>query len=73
MTPPWGWRPEELSKPLGQRLAYPMRELPYSEWRIQKTFDSARECEVDKEFWRKYPGYDDTICIASDDPRLKGN
>jgi hypothetical protein len=38
-----------------------------------KNFDSAQECEALKqEFWG-YPGGEYAICIASDDPRLKGN
>jgi hypothetical protein len=74
LLPPRGWRPEDLAKPLGQRQgSIPLLESPYSEWSIQKTFDSARECEALKqEFWSD-PGREYAICITSDDPRLKGN
>jgi len=73
ILPPYRWRSEDLSKPLGQRVAIPLLESPYSEWRIQKTFDSAQEREALKvEFWRD-PGGEYAICIASNDPRLKGS
>jgi hypothetical protein len=71
LLPPAGWRPEDLSNPLGQRVAIPMLGSPYSEWRIQKAFDSAQECAAAKEQYQRDPGGGNAICIATDDPRLK--
>jgi hypothetical protein len=78
LTPPFIWSTKELVKPLGQRIAKIAADRPYSEWQIEKTFDSASACEGARKWYRDngeaYPVSNTWVyaeCIASDDPRLK--
>ncbi len=50
---------------------------PMSQWQQLGTFDTAKECEAGKTTARAIANSiikgDDPVCIATDDPRLKGN
>jgi hypothetical protein len=71
ILPPWVWTPDQMAKPLGERIASPDLTASYSEWTIEHIFDSAKECEATKQEWHEYRGGENALCIATDDPRLK--
>ena len=63
----------------------PDPNVPLSQWKIVKKFESELECKEQEEFWHLYAkqppnNYDwarnprsYAQCVASDDPRLKSN
>ena len=76
ITPPWMYRSEDLSRPVAQRHYEPNPDAPYSHWRIQEGFDSAEKCASVRKSWSGAVSAENNwfyaVCIASDDPRLKG-
>jgi hypothetical protein len=55
-------------------------EVPFTKWTILKSFDTAQDCEAGpsamvKQHYTQHNAlvYEDAVCIATDDPRLKGH